>query len=378
MSSIDGKTSIKIDELVNNTIISGRIVDGQLLLTTRGGAEFNAGFVGGDVPAGVIVQYGGNTEPPGWLFPDGRELSRITFAALFAKIGTIHGAGDGSTTFNLPNYQGRVPVGPGTATGANGATLHVIGDKGGEETHVITLAESAPHRHEFKIGLWDNNYQPAGPNAAMDFDAGAYKYSTGSYAGGSPGTSTTKTRNPGGSPASGSVTKMESKGDTDVAITTTGGSATAANNMQPFIVVPFLIRTGASGEIGSDGSARTASTPVDVTVPANSRTNVDLPLSKSYRILSLTVNHACRVRLYATAANRTADAARPIGTDPTDGTGVMLDFNATAAGTFNLSPLVDGANMETVPTSTISALVDNLTSGSLTVNVSFVYQVTER
>lgn len=63
------------------------------------------------LPAGVVVPFGGKTAPSGWLRCDGSAVSRTTYAALFAAIGTLYGAGDGSTTFNLPNLTGRVPFG---------------------------------------------------------------------------------------------------------------------------------------------------------------------------------------------------------------------------------------------------------------------------
>ncbi|MDI6872580.1 MAG: phage tail protein, partial [Bacillota bacterium] len=57
------------------------------------------------VPPGVVVPYGGSTPPSGWLECDGAAVSRTAYAALFAAIGTIWGAGDGSTTFNLPDLR---------------------------------------------------------------------------------------------------------------------------------------------------------------------------------------------------------------------------------------------------------------------------------
>jgi microcystin-dependent protein len=64
-----------------------------------------------NAPAGVISMYGGSTAPNGWLLCDGSAVSRTTYARLFSAIGTKYGAGNGSTTFNLPNFKGRVPVG---------------------------------------------------------------------------------------------------------------------------------------------------------------------------------------------------------------------------------------------------------------------------
>lgn len=63
------------------------------------------------VPTGCVFDYAGSTEPPGYLFCNGIEVSRTTYAALFAVIGEDYGNGDGSTTFNLPDVRGRVIAG---------------------------------------------------------------------------------------------------------------------------------------------------------------------------------------------------------------------------------------------------------------------------
>ena len=60
------------------------------------------------VPAGCIMPYAGATAPDGWLFCHGQAVSRSDYADLFIAIGTAYGAGDGSTTFNLPDLRGRV------------------------------------------------------------------------------------------------------------------------------------------------------------------------------------------------------------------------------------------------------------------------------
>ena len=54
-------------------------------------------------PAGCVMAFAGNTTPDGWLLCDGSAVSRTTYAALFAVIGTTYGSGDGSTTFNVPD-----------------------------------------------------------------------------------------------------------------------------------------------------------------------------------------------------------------------------------------------------------------------------------
>lgn len=65
---------------------------------------------------GMIIMYAGSSAPTGFLLCDGSAVSRTTNAALFAVIGTSYGAGDGSTTFNVPDLRSRTPVGKGTGT----------------------------------------------------------------------------------------------------------------------------------------------------------------------------------------------------------------------------------------------------------------------
>jgi microcystin-dependent protein len=59
------------------------------------------------LPAGVMIDYAATVAPAGWLMCDGSAVSRTTFASLFATISTLYGVGDGSTTFNLPDFRGR-------------------------------------------------------------------------------------------------------------------------------------------------------------------------------------------------------------------------------------------------------------------------------
>lgn len=59
------------------------------------------------VPTGVVQAFAGSTTPQGWLLCDGSAVSRTDYAALYAVIGTTYGAGDGSSTFNLPNLTDR-------------------------------------------------------------------------------------------------------------------------------------------------------------------------------------------------------------------------------------------------------------------------------
>lgn len=68
------------------------------------------------LPTGSITDYAGGTAPTGWLECDGSAVSRTTYAALFTALSTTWGAGDTTTTFNLPDFRGRVRTGKGTGT----------------------------------------------------------------------------------------------------------------------------------------------------------------------------------------------------------------------------------------------------------------------
>lgn len=73
--------------------------------------------------AGEIKMWAGDTIPTGWLLCDGSAVSRTTYATLFSAIGTTWGAGDGSTTFNLPNFVGRMPLGASATASTQWITI---------------------------------------------------------------------------------------------------------------------------------------------------------------------------------------------------------------------------------------------------------------
>ena len=102
-------------------------------------------YVDAFIPAGVITQFGGSVAPSGWLLCDGAEVSRTnpTYTRLFAAISTTYGAGDGTTTFNVPNLKGRIPVG----YDATQTEFDTLAETGGAKTVALTTAQLASHTH---------------------------------------------------------------------------------------------------------------------------------------------------------------------------------------------------------------------------------------
>jgi microcystin-dependent protein len=99
------------------------------------------------IPTGSLLDYAGSSAPSSaWLICDGSAVSRTTYANLFAVCSTTYGAGDGSTTFNLPNVKGRSTLGVGDS-GTAGHTNHLLGGAGGEETHLLSISEIPSHTH---------------------------------------------------------------------------------------------------------------------------------------------------------------------------------------------------------------------------------------
>ena len=99
-----------------------------------------AGTVTQTVSSGVVT----TTAPSGWLLCNGNAVSRTTYSTLFASISTTYGAGNGTTTFNLPDMCSRTPIGVGTGTGLTARTL---AGTGGAETVALTSAQSGVPAH---------------------------------------------------------------------------------------------------------------------------------------------------------------------------------------------------------------------------------------
>lgn len=130
---------------------------------------FIAGLSGAS-PAivGEIRMFAGASPPSGWLLCDGSAVSRSVYADLFSVTGEAFGIGDGSTTFNLPDFQGRSPVGVGTGAGLSQRNL---ADFGGEESHTISEVEMPNHNGhlEWQSGVTDQFSKTGGPHTKVSW-----------------------------------------------------------------------------------------------------------------------------------------------------------------------------------------------------------------
>lgn len=124
------------------------------------------------VLTGTIIDYAAPGTPTGYLYCDGSPVSRVTYAALFAVIGTTWGAGDGVNTFNLPDFRRKMSIGDGGAVQPYSALAsNALAGSGGYETHAQTEAEMFRHNHPgstVKVYITGGNFKGAGRGDSIE------------------------------------------------------------------------------------------------------------------------------------------------------------------------------------------------------------------
>jgi microcystin-dependent protein len=159
VATVTAYTKEKSDEIYNATVVDGHIDGaGHLILEKRDESTIDAGSVvgpigpsgppGPGIPPGSITMWAGAAAPAGYLLCDGGIISRTTYADLFAAIGIAYGAGDGSTTFQLPDIRSRFPVGKGTDTWSDS-----LNEKGGSKDAILVS-----HDHDQTVHSHTNNH----------------------------------------------------------------------------------------------------------------------------------------------------------------------------------------------------------------------------
>ena len=201
---------------------------------------------------GAIKPWGKATAPAGYVLCDGAAISRTDYADLFAVISTTYGAGNGSTTFNVPNLQGKTPQGYDGSTynlaatgGANTVTVAVTNNQAVSATSTVTnnqsvtmtgdigntsltTAQLASHTHTLLLR--------GGPTGSgrLQSNQGRFSYT----ASGSEGSGTAHNHSTG--TLAGTLTGT-------VAVTTTGTltgtvAASGTNSFSPYVVVNYIIK----------------------------------------------------------------------------------------------------------------------------------------
>jgi microcystin-dependent protein len=260
-----------IDSSYHDSSKQDALVSGTNIKTINGNSILGNGDIslaGGEtLKVGTILPFSGSTLPTGYLFCDGSAISRTTYAGLFDVIGTTFGAGDGSTTFNLPNLKGKVPVG----LDSNDTDFDTLGETGGEKKHTLTQSELP--NYNLKGLKWANS------GAAITLDSGSH----------TPGYSLNYGYN------------GVNEGQIDNIIINSGGSNTPHSNLQPYIVVNYIIKASQTtpvqaqivdsySESTTDGYSanyinRINSGKTDILLPAISANNSDAETSiTSYTI----------------------------------------------------------------------------------------------
>ena len=172
-------------------------------LEVNGRIRDKTGFV---TPVGAMLPFAGMTAPAGWLLCNGDAVSRVSYAELFSVIGTLYGKGDGTATFNLPNLNGRTAVGYDRTQ----PEFETMGKTGGEKEHRLSEKELPKHGHSTTDRFpADGNYEGWEKLPSMKYGVGRGD----------------------------STSQYESRNSTGPV-----GGGLAHNNLQPYLVLSYIIK----------------------------------------------------------------------------------------------------------------------------------------
>ena len=169
------------------------------------------------VPAGTIVQSAAINTPDGWLTCNGALLNKLQYIDLFVAIGNLYGGAPTDLSFNLPDLRGRVGIGAIGNGLISGLSERLMGASGGAETHTLTTSEMPSHNHT----LTDPGHRHSYVNNINDQGV----------------------TNLGGETAADQedIGRTTEPAYTGLTLDATGGG-NAHNNMQPFLVIRYLIK----------------------------------------------------------------------------------------------------------------------------------------
>jgi microcystin-dependent protein len=204
--------------IAGNVNVAGQIVTPTMPAGTSNTAVATTAFViNNSVPTGALLMWSTGSVPSGWLLCDGAAVSRTTYSTLFGVIGTTFGSGDGSTTFNLPDYQNRAPFGAGG--------LYALGTTGGSKDAVVV----------------SHSHTATSTSTSTVTDPG-HRHQVGTGNRDSVGSLLSTLVSGSGTNTSLANTGISVATSTSTTVNSTGSSGTDAN-MPPYLAINFIIKT---------------------------------------------------------------------------------------------------------------------------------------
>jgi microcystin-dependent protein len=196
--------------IAGNLHVGGAIVTATMPAGTSNTAVATTAFVqNNSVPTGGLMMWPTVTPPAGFLLCNGSAVSRITYAALFAILGSTFGNGDGINTFNLPDYRNRTAVGAGS--------LYAAGDSGGSKDAVVVS-----HTHNLSGGSVSGTFVTAISTTRVTVDSAV----EGAFA----------------TPINNVTTATASPTYASPTVQSAGSSGTDAN-LPPYLAIYYIIKT---------------------------------------------------------------------------------------------------------------------------------------
>ena len=240
--------SITADKIADDAVVQAAIADNAIGTNQIANSAVTAAKLSPDASfvSGMVMPFAGTSAPTGWLLAYGQAVSRSTYSSLFAAISTTYGNGDGSSTFNLPDLRGRVAAGKDNMGGSaasritssqsnsddaiTGATL---GDTGGDEVQDLQETHLPAHTHAVNsVTVYAQSLSGSG---ALVNASGPDLAQGSGFSGHSQVATTGVTITNGNNGQVTSASHTASLANT--------GSGTAVNNIQPTIILNYIIKT---------------------------------------------------------------------------------------------------------------------------------------
>ena len=240
--NVDGLGAKTIRGQAGIDLVAGALQEGTHYVVTYNNTstEFVLhSFNPGEIPIGSGIEYWGSTAPSSnYVFPYGQAISRTDYPICFARLGTTHGSGDGSTTFNLPDKRGRVSAALDNMGGPSAGRLTppasggvadstTLGSAGGTKDHTLTSAQMPSHTHTGTTGVENTSLSHA---HSTTIPSGTLAQAAAGTSVNIPSTLNTTT------------TSNSPNNHTHSFTTASAGSGTAHNIVQPTLMCNYILR----------------------------------------------------------------------------------------------------------------------------------------